>query len=538
MVVQLGQMQLPAPQDPDPSDDYFNGTIAGGGLWTALTRASDHDHTGGVNGKPISISSIPDGSITASKLDPSVLLPYALTDGSKPFTGTVSMNADAIVRDALFFGQQGSAGAADVSLTRTAAGVLRFDGGGSKAWLELRSPTSPGSVRIGQPVQGAAGGWLAANMDFDGTNWLRDDATKPAVQLTFGTTDPANGATAFSVLAVKPGANPIGAFLTRLRMDNTGTFTVTPDSLGVGLDVVGTGSFQGNNITIGPRGNNPGAGGRAIYYDDSGAMHWTSGMLASAGARNFSIYDVPRGAEPFRIDATTGQATFTPSSNGTNGVLVNGGFVTAASPEGQPEQVRLGSAYSQPGVYSNGRIWMRSETAMGLVTGNGSITVTAGAGNISLAPGGTIVHPATDNTTYCGYSNVRWVGGYTVSAFVVGSSADFKEDITPVAPAEGMDAVRNTQAVRFRYKAPPAPVRAPRPTTPYDWKAARTRMLADPLVAASREQYGFVLDVPAYPCDPRFATGPKQSNPASSIGLLLAAIKDLDTRLAALEGAA
>jgi hypothetical protein len=71
--------------------------------------------------------SIPDGSITAADLDPSVLLPYALVDGSKPFTGQVTMQADAVVRDALSFGQQGTALAPDVTLTRTAAGALRVD---------------------------------------------------------------------------------------------------------------------------------------------------------------------------------------------------------------------------------------------------------------------------------------------------------------------------------------------------------------------------------------------------------------------------
>ena len=69
---------------------------------------------------------IPDGSITTAKLDPAVLLPYALVDGSKPFTGAVTMNADQLIRDTLRFGAK-PAGVADATLARTAAGALRVD---------------------------------------------------------------------------------------------------------------------------------------------------------------------------------------------------------------------------------------------------------------------------------------------------------------------------------------------------------------------------------------------------------------------------
>ena len=104
-----GVMQVPAGEDGDSNRRYLNGTLPDGGLWTALRRSSDHDHTGALNGAPISVASLPDGSITIDKLDPAVLLPYALVDGSKPFTGQVTMEADAIVRDTVYFGQQGSA---------------------------------------------------------------------------------------------------------------------------------------------------------------------------------------------------------------------------------------------------------------------------------------------------------------------------------------------------------------------------------------------------------------------------------------------
>ena len=70
-------------------------------------------------GNPVAVV-IPDGSITAADLDPAVLAPYARLDGSTPFTGAVVLQADAVVRDTLYFGEQGSAVAPDVTLQRTA----------------------------------------------------------------------------------------------------------------------------------------------------------------------------------------------------------------------------------------------------------------------------------------------------------------------------------------------------------------------------------------------------------------------------------
>ncbi len=145
MTVKLGTMQLPVTEDADRVRDYLNGTIADGGLWTALGRASDHDHTGGNNGKPISIASIPDGSIPPSKLDPAVLAPYALVDGSKPFTGQQAFNADLLVRDTLWFGAK-PAGAADASLKRTAANVLEAAG-----QFSVRNPAGEAALRLYAP---------------------------------------------------------------------------------------------------------------------------------------------------------------------------------------------------------------------------------------------------------------------------------------------------------------------------------------------------------------------------------------------------
>lgn len=228
MTVEVGVMQLPVTEDPDPVREYLNGTHASGGLWTALTRASNHDHSGGLNGVQLGATSIPDGSITSAKLDPSVLLPYALVDGSKPFTGQVTMEADAIVRDTVYFGQQGSALPADATLARTGPGALRADshlgvGVNPAAWQ-----TGIGAIDIG----GIGGGsWyaypgftaLTVNAYYD--NGFKAAANAPGRVLLL---DGAGGLRFETAPAVAVGATQ--TYTTRLSVAPTGTLTLTPDA--------------------------------------------------------------------------------------------------------------------------------------------------------------------------------------------------------------------------------------------------------------------------------------------------------------------
>jgi len=148
-MILVGPMQLHQPQSLDPMEPFFLGTQPDGGYWLDMSRLSSHNHTGGLNGPPVT-AVIPPGSITSGQLDPAVLAPYALTDGSKPFTAQVTMQADAVVRDALFFGEQGTALAPDASLTRTAAGTLQLASSllaPAGAPLTLKTGTGAGTVR-------------------------------------------------------------------------------------------------------------------------------------------------------------------------------------------------------------------------------------------------------------------------------------------------------------------------------------------------------------------------------------------------------
>jgi len=294
MTVPLGTMQVPAPQDGDSVRRYETGTLPDGGLWTALTRLSNHDHTGGLNGSILTAAVIPDGSITTAKLDPSVLAPYSLTDGSKPFTGQVTMQADAIVRDTLYFGQQGSTGTADASiawtsaqnlmitgalvdptirtklqfgaagtgapdgtLTRSAIGVwdLTSTGTGSdaKAWLSFLAPGAVGRARIGQP-QGTATTdqvWITANADYTGTTpaWNRDAVASPAAHLSLGVVSDTPTSLIWNLSTVRAGANPI-TWVPRMTVNNVGNTAHTADAGWAGVSATpffGAGVQQTSN---------------------------------------------------------------------------------------------------------------------------------------------------------------------------------------------------------------------------------------------------------------------------------------------------
>jgi hypothetical protein len=259
-MITVGPMALNQPQAADPMEPFFLGTQSGGGYWTDISRLSSHDHSGGLMGAAVAVN-IPDGSITAADLDPSVLAPYALVDGSKPFTGQVTMQADAIIRDALSFGQQGTALAPDVTLTRTAAGVLGLTGALSSATGTL------GRLAIGAT----------------GTVTVTPDAGANGVVVQNGTTttwlNPAN--TAGYDLAYRDDAPGGGGRISlryngtqRAYVGTTGTLTVTPESGVTALSAGGAGYYP---VTIGQgSGTNPRITG-------------TVGSLELAGASNFVL---------------------------------------------------------------------------------------------------------------------------------------------------------------------------------------------------------------------------------------------------------
>ena len=245
MTIPTPTMQLEKPQAGDLMEPYFLGTMPTGGYWTILERLSEHDHTGGLLGKTLGAATIPDGSITTSKLDPSVLAPYALTDGSKPFSGQVEMQADAVVRDRLWFGEQGTALAPDTWLERAGAGALRTDrflGVGGAPRPDWYGTFAGVQVGASGSLVGDAGDYTALghNTFTDGAGVPRALRAAAAVQVRLE-----GGALSVRTAPTAVAAGDAQAFATRLALGPTGTTTLTPND-GQAALVVG-----GNPGTIG-----------------------------------------------------------------------------------------------------------------------------------------------------------------------------------------------------------------------------------------------------------------------------------------------
>jgi len=143
--------------------------------------------------------------------------------------------------------------------------------------------------------------------------------------------------------------------------------------------------------------------------------------------------------------------------------------------------------------------------------------------------------PVVDNTTQIGASSARYTIVYATTGAINTSSQEYKEGITPLSPERAMQAVRDTEAVTFDYVAP---TRGPEwydlPDDPEQAEAVlQQRLTAAPLEAAARHQHGFVAEQ----ADELFLVGEGQTSPGSSIGVLLAALQQLDHRVSQLEGA-
>ena len=298
-MITVGPMQLHQPQAPDTMEPFFGGR----GYHTDMSRISSHDHSGGLLGAPVAVT-IPDGSITAADLDPSVLAPYALTDGSKPFTGQVTMQADAVVRDALLFGQQGTALAPDATLSRTGPGALRADthlgvGVNPAAW----HPTG-GCCRSGTAAPSWAGGGSGTELP---TTAFRHRRHVPRRGGGAGASRfEMSGGMAFGVsTAPAVAAGAVQTFTARAQLAPTGTLTLTPDAgqaaLVVSGNIANTSAsltlYGASNIDLFPVGAyvHPHTDGNLLLGHPS--IRWNT-VYAVAGAINTSSREYKEGITP------------------------------------------------------------------------------------------------------------------------------------------------------------------------------------------------------------------------------------------------
>jgi hypothetical protein len=176
-----------------------------------------------------------------------------------------------------------------------------------------------------------------------------------------------------------------------------------------------------------------------------------------------------------------------------NGTSTHTNNIIVSSGEGTGVAVRLGAAYGRPGVYSAGTADFQAES---------TTVLRSLAGTMHLIAGGAYVHPVPDNQLYLGHPSYRFPTIYLVSAPVVGSALEFKENIVPLDSVACVEAVLNTDWVAFDYRKP---VMAELVINGNDkerkerqdkHKENYEKMLED--TAPSRRQKGYVLDSPGH----------------------------------------
>ena len=108
----------------------------------------------------------------------------------------------------------------------------------------------------------------------------------------------------------------------RMRITSAGDVGIGTSSPAQKLDVANGFAIIGANSA------NPGVGGNIRFRDDTGTPRWLSGLLGTAGATAYSIYDIVAGAERLSITSTgnvgigTGSPGYKLSVEGTAGTAV------------------------------------------------------------------------------------------------------------------------------------------------------------------------------------------------------------------------
>jgi len=154
-----------------------------------------------------------------------------------------------------------------------------------------------------------------------------------------------------------------------------------------------------------------------------------------------------------------------------------------------------------------------------------------GAQNVELYGNGGYVHPSVDGLIHLGAGSLRWQTVFATTPAINTSSREVKQNIVPLDTQVAMDAVRATEAVTFEYITP-NPVRGAF-ELPEDIEQAEQvllfRMREAKLISDSRKQSGFIAEQ----ADPLFLVGEGQASAGNSVGVLLAAMQNIDARLRA-----
>ena len=132
--------------------------------------------------------------------------------------------------------------------------------------------------------------------------------------------------------------------------------------------------------------------------------------------------------------------------------------------------------------------------------------------------------PAADSAANLGGTSRRWIAVYATNGTIQTSAQEAKSNVQTLDSEEAITAIRQTEAVSFDYKSPPLDV-------PLDPEEAETYLNMRSEQAKVAHQAGFVAEQ----AHPLFVTGGTNTNPSNSVGVLLAAIRQMDARIQQLE---
>jgi hypothetical protein len=369
-----------------------NPTITG---WTN----AQHSHVGAAGGGSLDGGAIVSGDIGTGFVVRETYVQNYLNAGPDL--------VDATVRDTLWWGPIG-AGAEDVSLKRTAAGVLAFGSPSASAFLEIGGFNAVNRMRLGQPVPAASGTWITGNARYDtaATNWKRDDLTKAAFSFNTGGTD-------YLIYSAKAAADPI-TWVSRLQMTDAGLFTLTADaSAGIGLTVDQGGIMvsHGGALNLANPAQSLSAGwavsaANTLNYIINGAATGSSftgnGSLLVSGTM-----DSRPGAEGLagswlldNVGAGARRAFV-----GTDGGAGNSWRVyTNIAPQGDKLTVNLSTGL----VSASGQFAANQITSNTTFVGQGAVCSLSGPANIQLGPAGGYVHPDANAVRNLGHPTLNW----------------------------------------------------------------------------------------------------------------------------------
>jgi hypothetical protein len=370
-----------------------NPTITG---WTN----AQHSHVGAAGGGSLDGGAIVSGDIGTGFVVRETYVQNYLNAGPDL--------VDATVRDTLWWGPIGS-GAEDVSLKRTAAGVLVFGSPSASAFLEIGGFNAVTRMRLGHPIPAASGTWITSNARYDtaATNWKRDDLTKSSFSFNTGATD-------YFIYSAKPAADPI-TWVNRFQMTDAGLFTLTPDaSAGIGLTIDQGGIMvsHGSAINLANPAQSLSAGwavsaANTLNYIVNGAA--TGSSFNSNGSLLISgTMDSRPGAEGLagswlldNVGAGARRAFVGTDSGAGNTWRV---YSNLTGVQGDKLTVNLSTGL----VSASGQFAANQITSNTTFVGQGAVCSLSGPANIQLGPAGGYVHPDANAVRNLGHPTLNW----------------------------------------------------------------------------------------------------------------------------------